>query len=248
MEIWLINGLQTSHRDRPARLVAAWTEQAETRRGMRGRARLAVDGADGQLRLRAKQVIVLERPERLRVEVKALFDQTVAVLVTDAGRYELLQASEHGYESGAVHPRLLWETAWLDVTPEEAIELLLAAPAPAGRSVPGSARADAEGSVRLELADEAGRRLRRARFDALGRLAWVEAWEGERRLWRAEYADYAPVGEEAFPHTLRLETAAETRVEVALSDVELNPSLPPGLFRLRLPADRAHPGARPPGS
>jgi len=58
----------------------------------------------------------------------------------------------------------------------------------------------------------------------------------------------APVDGVPFPHTLRIETAAETRAEVALKDVELNPALPPGLFRLRHPADRGHPGARPPGS
>lgn len=235
---------------RPARWLAAWAEQAEARHGLRGRARLAVDGGGGALRLRARQVIALERPERLRVEVKTPFDQTVAVLVTDAGRYELLRADDHSYQSGAVHPGLLWETAWLDLAPAEAIELLLAAPAPDGTPVPGSARGDREGGVQIELSDAEGRLRRRVRFDAAGRLSWLEAFDaaGAERLWRAEYADYAPVDGVPFPHTLRLETRAGTRAELTLRDVELNPAFPPGLFKLSPPADRAHPGARPPGS
>jgi len=68
---------------RPAALLDAWARAAGERHGLRARARLAVDGADGALHLRGKQILVLERPAYLRVEILGLLNQTVAVLVTD---------------------------------------------------------------------------------------------------------------------------------------------------------------------
>jgi hypothetical protein len=219
---------------RPARILSAWSRAAEQRVGLRGRARLAVDAAGGDVKLRGKQVIALERPERLRVEIKALFDQTVAVLVTDAGEFELLRADDHSYQRGAIHPGLLWETAWLDLEPSEAIALLLAAPSLGEAPVVLSARELPSGHLELDLGDASGRVARRVRFDAAGRLRAVEQLRVDgQRAWRAEYDGYAPVGDVVFPHTLRVVTAEATEAELQLVDVELNPSLSPELFRLR---------------
>ena len=85
---------------------------ALARRGLSGRARLAVDGHDGALRLRGSQRVALERPARLRVEVLGLFDQTLAVLVTDGERYQFFRANDRTWESGPVGPDLLWTHAW----------------------------------------------------------------------------------------------------------------------------------------
>ena len=90
------------------------------RHALRGRARLAVDGGDGAVRLRGKQIVVLERPARLRVEVLGFLNQTVAVLTTDGERFELFRSGDRSYETGAVHPDLLWQEAHLALTPEEA--------------------------------------------------------------------------------------------------------------------------------
>ncbi|MBW2269391.1 MAG: hypothetical protein JRH16_12520 [Deltaproteobacteria bacterium] len=219
---------------RPAQLLASFAVEVEARRGLRGRARLSVDAAGGDVRLRGKQVIVLEKPERLRVEIKALFDQTLAVLVTDAGQFELLRADDQSYRRGAIEPGLLWETAWLDLTPSDAIELLLAAPSIGERATLRAARGDAEGGVELDLAGGDGQLGWRLRFDAEGRLSWLERFDAAgTREWRVEYSDYIDVGASMFPHRLRLITAADTRAEVKLSDVELNPELPGELFRLR---------------
>jgi hypothetical protein len=91
-------------------------------RALRGSARLAVDGEG--LEVRARQILVVERPARLRVEVQGLLSQTLAVLVTDGPRYQLFRAENRSFESGDVHPGLLWQVASLALTPEEAIELV----------------------------------------------------------------------------------------------------------------------------
>jgi hypothetical protein len=220
---------------RPAALLAGWAEAAEQRRGLRGRARLAVDGGDGDVRLRGRQLIALEKPGRLRVEIQGLLSQTVAVLVTDGSRYELFQAGDRSYHSGPVHPGLLWEQAHLDLTPEEAIELLLGMPAPDPALTPAAALTDAEAAVRLDLADAEGRVRSRARFDAQGLLRSVELFDADGRLvWSAAFDGYAPVGGVDFAHAVTLDVASGgTRAEITLKDVELNPRLSPDIFRLR---------------
>jgi len=222
---------------RPQHLLDAWAERSETRRSLRGRARLAVDGPS--VRLRGKQVVLAERPGRLRVEVKGLFDQTLAVLVIDDGQYELLRADDGSYSSGPVHPGLLWETAGIDLEAGAAIALLLDVPIPAPPLVILAAYADAAGDVRIDLGDAAGQMRSRVRFDALGRRVRVEHFgERETPVWAADYTDFSDVGGAEFPHRLTIATGEEARAEIELRDVDLNPELSPDLFRLRRPADR----------
>jgi hypothetical protein len=222
---------------RPAALLDAWSRAAQERRALRGRARLAVDGGGGALHLRAAQILVLERPARLRVEVLGFLNQTAAVLVADGERFELFRAEDRSYETGPLRPGLLWEQAHLALAPHEAIELLLGVPALAPGLRPARAQAAADGRLRLDLADEAGRLWRRAEFDAAGRLHALEAFAADGALaWRAEFSAYAPVGGQPVAHSVSLEVAeGDTRAEIRLRDVELNPVLPPDIFRLRAP-------------
>jgi len=49
-------------------------------------------------------------------------------------------------------------------------------------------------------------------------------------------------GDTAFAHSIVLDVAADgTHVEISLRDVELNPELPPGIFRIRAPAEATAP-------
>jgi hypothetical protein len=228
---------------RPQRLVAEWNDRAAERRGLRGRAALAVDSGDGALRLRSRQVLALERPSRLRVEVLGMLDTAVAVLVTDGARYELFRVEDRSYQTGEVHPRLLWEQAWLDLTPDEAIELLLGAPLLDRTLAPQGAEETAAGDVRLELADDLGVVRERVEFDAQGRLRRLEERDPEGALeWEARFDDYRDLEGAAFAHAIGLRVAAgRSEASIALSDVELDPELPDALFELR-PATGA--GAR----
>lgn len=222
---------------RPAALLEAWTRAAEERHSLRGRARLAVDGEDGDVHLRSRQVIALERPARLRVEIQGLLAQTIAVLVTDGSRYELFRAEDRSYETGPVHPGLLWEQAHIDLTPEEAIDLLLGMPRPDPGLSLAAAFGDPDSSMRLDLADADGRVRWRARFDAAGLLRRLEVFDVDGDdLWTATFGDYADVDGTPFAHALTLDVVGgHTRAEITLSDVQLNPELSPDIFRLRAP-------------
>lgn len=219
---------------RPTALLAALARAGEARRSLRAVARLAVDGPAGGGR--ARQILLLERPARLRVELLGLLDQRIAVLTTDGVEYRLYRAEDRSLTGGPVHDALLWEVAGLAVTPEQAVRLLLGAPAPppGARLAAGAQLAD--GRLRLELRAPDRLETTRLEFDADGRLAgWARLGADGEPLQEARFADYRAIGEDAFPFEVELvdrTTGAAARVRFA--SVELNPALDPGLFELRL--------------
>ena len=223
---------------RPSALIRIWQERASERRALRGSARLAVDGEG--LEVRARQILVVERPSRLRVEVQGLLSQTLAVLVTDGPRYQLFRAEDRSFETGEVHPGLLWRVASLDLTPEEAIDLVLGAPRLDAALAPVRAFEAGDGEIGVELGDGSGRVRERRSFDSEGRLRGVERLaEGGGVAWSARFDDYAPVSGVSLAHAIRLEAGEPAiRAQLVLSGVELNPTLSAELFLLRpaLPA------------
>lgn len=218
---------------RPSALLRAWEEGASERRALRGSARLAVDGE--ALHVRARQILVVERPSRLRVEVQGLLSQTLAVLVTDGPRYQLFRAGDRSFESGEVHPGLLWRVANLDLTPEEAIDIVLGAPRLDAALAPVRAFESGDGEIGVDLGDGSGKLRERRSFDSEGRLRRVQRFaEGGGVVWSARFDGYAPVSGVFLAHAIRLEAGEPAiRAELALSGIELNPALPADLFRLR---------------
>ncbi len=222
---------------RPQALLDAWERSGLERRALRGRARLSVDGEDGGVRIRAKQIVLLERPAQLRVEVLGLFSQTAAVLVTDGEHYQFFNLGDGSRYAGAVTPTLLWQFAHLALTPREVADVLLGGLPPDEALTPLRALELAEGRVRVDLTDERGAVRRGATFDAEGRLVELEVrGEGGSVAWRARYSHYAPIDGTPFAHTIELYVAVGgTRAEIELRDVELNPVVSPDMFRLEPP-------------
>lgn len=222
---------------RPKALLEEWAETARQRRALRGLARLAVDGQGGEVAVRSRQLLVAERPARLRVEVLDFLDRTVAVLVTDGERFEFFRADDRSLQTGEVHPGLLWEVAHLALPPEQAVALLLGAPGVDPDLAVAGARRSGEGEIQIDLADAAGRVRQRVAFDAEARLRWLEVREIDGGVaWRAHFDDYAAVGASPFAHTVSLDLVRErTRAEISLRGVELNPRLGSEIFQLRIP-------------
>ncbi len=227
-----------AHRDvSPTALLAGLTRVADARSSLRAIARLGIDGPAGAGRV--KQLMLVERPARLRVEILGLLDQRLAVLTTDGIEYRLFRAEGRSLTGGPVHAALLWEVAGLAVTPEQAVRLLLAAPAlpPQARLVGGTQAVD--GRVQLEFRAPERDDSVRVDFDPSGRLAgWTRFGVESGPLQHARWSDYRTLGDEEFPFLLELEdlrTGAQARVQ--FQSVELNPVLPPELFELRLGGD-----------
>jgi hypothetical protein len=227
---------------RPQALLDAWRAQADGREALRAVARLAVDapgaGVGGRdLSLRSKQRLWLARPASLRVEVLGFLDTALAVLTTDGVDFAWLQSDERRFDTGPVYEALLWDAARLDLTPDEAVEVILGAPRPDADLRVGAAFEQGE-RVRIELADATGRVRRVVEFDADGQLRRLEQRDAAgRRLWEVRFGDYVDLAGGRFARDVSLrDGAGGGRADLTLRDVELNPPLAPGLFQLRDPA------------
>ena len=200
--------------------------------GLRARARTEVEGASGAAF--SRQLLLLQRPARLRLEVMGILGQRALVLTTDGQRYQVYRAEAAGIERGEVHPGVLWEVAGVPLAPHAAVSILLAAPELVAGGAPPTVHWDgASGEAVVAFAD------RTFRFDAAGRLRGYR-WHPDGHDWAvARYDDWRSVDDEsdiAFPHSIMLDFPSNGgRVRVALSDVELNPALDVGLFRLGAP-------------
>lgn len=228
---------------RPAAFLAQWNVTARARKALRGRAHLVVDG---DVQVRGNQILVLERPARLRVEVLGFLNQTAAVIATDGERFEVLRTGDRSYDTGEVRPDLLWREAHLALTPSEAVELLLGGPTldPELEPMRAVENVGDDGEwVRMDLVGADHRVRRRVAFDAAARLREFEVLDDDGAVrWRAQFDDYAAVDGASFAHSIVLDVAAgAAHVEISLRDVELNPDLPPGLFRIRPPEEGLSP-------
>ncbi len=219
---------------RPAALLARWTREAVERRALRGVARLAVD-AEAIVPLRGGLVLVLERPARLRLELLGFLGQVLAVLVTDSERFQLFRVDDRSFESGRVHPGLLWNVATLALTPEEAVGLLLGLPMPDPTLGPVGSQLTRDGEIRIDLADPGGAVLQRVAFDSAARLRWLEVRDAEGRVaWQAHFDDYERVDDFPFAHRVSFDVVdGDSHAVIRFRDVEINPELPAGIFALR---------------
>lgn len=228
---------------RPQAFVDDLADLAEQRRSLRGVARLAVDSEDGEVSIRANQRLVIERPDRLRIEVLGFLSATAAVLATDGERYEFFLADDRSYQSGPVHPHLLWEVSRIALPPKEVVDLLLGAPLPDVEYRLGPALVFGDGRIEVMLVDPEGKQLRTVSFDKMGLLRRVDVFARGRVAWTAHFDDYAGVDERFFAHTLFVEfISARTTAEVSLREVEINPDLQVDVFHLNLAPFDGPPG------
>jgi len=222
---------------RPAALLAGLAVSAAERTALRAEARVSIEG---QRRASfSKQLLLLERPARLRLEIVGLLGQRVAVLATDGARYDLYRAEHPALESGEVHAGILFDVAGLALTPEEAVQLALGVPLLPTEGTPAaeSAAALPEGGVRVVLRARAAEEPRRTlEFDAAGHLArYAVHAPGGALVFEARYDDYRDVAGSAFAFAIAVELPATgTHAELQFRWVELNPALSDDLFRLEL--------------
>ena len=213
-------------------LLRRWAEGVNGRESLRAVARLSVDGTGrNPTRLRVRQNVWLSRPSRVRVEIQSPLRTPLGVLVTDGLQYSL-DTADGIREMGSVHDALLWEVAHLDLTPAEAVILILGFPGMEQNLVPGRSYRGPDGRVRLDLVRADGHLVREIEFDVEGRLARVQTSGVDNVPPQVvEYSDYELVDDVPFAHRVAIESA-ESRATLVLSLVELNPELPLDTFQV----------------
>lgn len=219
-------------------LLARFNAHVAERLALRSSARLSVDserdGVGGApLRVRSKQRVVLARPARLRVEVQGLLGTTLAVLTVDDEEYAWFESESRHFESGPVHDALLWDLVRLDLTPAEAVEVILGAPQLADDLIVLGAWDVGGGVTRIALGEPGGTPSRSIDLDDRARLLRFAVFgDAKQPVWEARFDDYTLVSGSPLARRIRIETGAGTLAVLSLSDVELNPPLVPDIFRL----------------
>jgi hypothetical protein len=217
---------------RPEALLRELAAYARDRSSLRGLARLSLDGPAGSGR--AKQILMLERPDRLRVEVLGFLNQTVALLTTDGRDYRLFRAEDRSWSGGPLRPGLLWEVAGIALTPAQAVSVLLGTPEPPEGAELARAAALADGGLRVEL--DVPVRLGRLslEFDTRSHLRrWSYRDADGAALFEVRFGEYRLVEGRAFAHAIELyDRVNGTEAKVSFASVELNPIFPPEVFVL----------------
>jgi len=185
---------------------------------------------------KAKQIIVAERPDRLRLEVLSPFG-TVFVLAASDGTLAAYSRDEGAVYRGAASPENLARYAGVDLPVATAVDLLLGTP-PLDRGAEGVVSRSADG-VEFWQSSRVGAQV--TWFTPLLEPIRYEQRDGDGyvRL-RATFDSYASVDGTRLPTLVALELPrSRERIEIALRDPEINPVLAKGVFALETP-----PGSR----
>lgn len=216
-----------------AELESLLNERQASLHSLRALARLRY--RDGEESGSSRQVVIVSRPNRLRVEVLSILG-TVFVVTADDQTFSAYARDEATVYRGTPSQGLMARYARVALTPSELVSLVLASP-----------ELGAAGDTEVEFDDEIGAlRLRRKH-----RLGDNTVWFSSTRLplaaeqrdgdgdveWRAEFGAYEEQGGFMLATQVNLEfPRRQRRIELSLQDAELNPSLDNSLFALPAPA------------
>jgi len=212
--------------------LASLAENTRSHTSLVAAAKLSLAGPD--VNLNRPQRLAARRPASLRVEILGLFGQVAAILVTDGQTYQLWDASSAETTSGEVTPYLLWNVAQVDLSPDEAVRLLLGDPT-SGRDLDLVAAVALPGGViALSLREPDGEGSRTVEFDPEGRVTRALRYDPDGTLvWDAAFGDYRDVGQYVLAHDLQIEFPSfDARASFRLDRAELNRPLPDGAFTL----------------
>lgn len=222
---------------RPTQLLDGLEEQARMRTALQGSARLSIEADD--LTFSRPQRMAVEKPGRLRVEVLGLFDQVAALVVTRDRFFQFFDARTGRLEEGRVDPEILWRVARIDLSPQEAVGLILGSPSGQKGFRVSDAEEFEDGSTAFNRLDDQDIRRERYVFDELGRLVEIQRMTEEGDLiWQARYSGFRPVkrsGEETISFAFDIELdfpRVKAEAKLAFKQVSLPETLPDALFEL----------------
>ena len=190
---------------------------------------------DGQ-RIKLQQIVLAERPAKLRVETLSPFDQPLSYLATDGERLSMYVLGEQRYLTGAASAQNVARIFPLRLAPAQVVEALLG-----GLVVPAGDRQlrwDGDrGEYQITVRDAAGR---------TGAEAWLRADDlaptevhGEAPsgdAWTLEVQGWDDAAGRALPRRVRFRMeSGGTDVRFRWDERELNPAIPAAAWRIEPP-------------
>jgi len=184
---------------------------------------------------KAHQFIVVERPDRLRVEVLSPFGVVFALTSSDGDLAAYVREENRVYR-GAATPANLARYAALDLKVTDVVDVLLGG-APQRQVSDASVYAEpSTGLVRLRQETAQGAQV--VVFGDESRLP-VEVQELDHDgalVWRAEFSNYRTVANVAVATRIAVELPSQKeKVEINYDGPDVNPTLSASLFSLPTP-------------
>ncbi|MGD9763651.1 MAG: outer membrane lipoprotein carrier protein LolA [Candidatus Binatia bacterium] len=208
---------------------------AERRSALHGlRAWAGLDYTSPEESRRAKQLLVAERPDRLRLEV---FSPLGAVFVLTAadGALAAYDRSASTVYRGAASAENLRRYAQVDLPVPLAVDLMLGTP-PLDPTATADVTAD-DGAIRLRADRHDGAQVIWL-SPALDPLRYETQDRDGRVVLRTTFEGWTAVDGARVPSEVSLEMPALQRsLLIELRDIEVNPVLPPALFALQTPSN-----------
>jgi len=208
------------------------TERRNALRSVRALARLQYRHPDGSSS--SREAIAISRPDRMRVEVLSLFG-AVFVLTAQDGRFIAYARQENTVYQGTASPENMWRYARIGLPVVDLVDLVLGTP-PQRTEVWSHVSFDEE-SGWVQLSQELQGGIQAVWLE--GNLPQAAEYRDEFGdvQWRAYFSEYRSIGSVPIATHIRLEVPdAEHSVEIALSDIDVNPELDPSIFRVEAPA------------
>jgi hypothetical protein len=218
----------------PAALLAQ-VERTQARvERVRGEARVRVETPGGSGTV--TQLVLAERPDRLRLDALDFFGNPAAALVADGGRFTLLDLREGVFYRGAATPENLTRLVPVPISARDLVLLLCGAVPVAGRA---SAVEPGDGVLRLTLED--GDRVQR--LDVGAGAAVHRSTVRERPgtgsaspRYDVAFDHFQERGGRPFPDEVRLDApGAGVRLRLTWKEIDVNGVLPEGSFTLTPP-------------
>jgi hypothetical protein len=217
-----------------AELEAVLAERRDSVRSLRSEATIAVTSPERSGT--ARQFLIAERPDRLRVEVFSPFGAVFALASAD-GELAAWVREENRVYRGDASPENLYRWAGLDLEVRDAVDLLLGGP-PEREFVAASVHPEsATGRLRLRRETPDGAQIVALAADTLLPVEIEERSDDGTLLWRATLSSYRVVSDVILATRVAVEIpAAAQSIDITLSDPEINPTLPATIFTLPTPA------------
>lgn len=191
---------------------------------------VGISGRVGGQRLRARMLAGLAAPSSAYLDIPAPFGASAFILGTTGDQASLLLPRDRRVLSPARPADVLEAIAGVFLDAADLRHVLTGCAALDG-SPPGRQFGD---DWRVASGANAEAYLHREKPDAPWRLIAVVHRPAGRPGWRAEYRDF----EGSFPRAVRLISEEEGRFDLrlTLSQVEIDPPLPPSTFQIAIPA------------